>query len=254
MSLYSRILPGPVDRHMLVLHGLFGSSDNWQTAGKLLSEKFTVHLLDMPNHGKSGRTDEMAYESMARAVAQYAGKAGPRRFHILGHSMGGKAVMRMAQLFPDLIEKLIVVDIGVKAYPPHHDFVFDAVNKIDLSMVTSRKEVEDAIGHEIADWTVQQFILKGLTRNTEGGYEWRTQFDILEKNIAHILGTIGAEVVDLPALFIAGEKSNYIKPEDHEGIQKLFPRAVFAGIDAGHWVHAEKPAELAGVVLEFTES
>lgn len=254
MSLYSRILPGPVDRHLVVLHGLFGSSDNWQTAGKLLTEKFTVHLLDMPNHGKSGRTEEMTYESMARAVAQYATEAGLSRFHLLGHSMGGKAAMRMAQLFPQMIERLIVVDIGVKAYAPHHDFVFDAVNKIDLNTVTSRKEVEDAIGREIADWTVQQFILKGLTRNTEGGYEWRTQFDILEKNITHILGAIGPEVVNLPALFIAGDKSNYIKREDHSGIRNLFPRAVFEGIDAGHWVHAEKPAELAGVVLEFTES
>lgn len=252
MNLFNRVIPGPEDKHLVVLHGLFGSSDNWQTAGKLLSEHFTVHLIDMPNHGKSPRMEPFNYDAMARAVKSTCDQIQSDRYYLLGHSMGGKAAMRFAQLYPEELMALVVVDIGPRFYARHHDFVFNAVNQVNLESVTSRKEVEDIIAREIEDWTVQQFILKGLTRNVEGKYEWRTQFGILEDNIDNILASIPTETVNIPTLFIAGGKSNYIIPQDHSEILKTFPMATFKTIaDAGHWVHAEKPTELAEIVTGF---
>jgi len=252
MNLFSRVLPGPENNHLIVLHGLFGSSDNWQTAAKNLSEHFTVHLMDMPNHGKSPAMEPFDYEAMAKAVKDTCDQIPAKKYYLLGHSMGGKAAMRFAQLYPEVLLALVVVDIGPRSYIRHHDFVFNAVNQVNLDQVSSRKEVEEIIGREIEDWTVQQFILKGLTRNSEGKYEWRTQFGILEENIDNILAAIPMEPVNTPTLFIAGGKSNYILPQDHTEILKTFPNADFKTIaDAGHWVHAEKPGELAEMVTHF---
>jgi esterase len=252
MNLYSRMIEGPAERQLIVLHGLFGSSDNWQTAGKLLSEHFNVHLLDLPNHGRSPRTERYDYDMLAEAVHRYAEENRLDNLWLLGHSMGGKAAMRFAQRYPQSVSALMVADMGVKQYRPHHDFVFNAVNQVDLANVQSRKEVEDIIAREISDWGIQQFILKGLTRSPEGLYVWRTNFGALERNMHEILAAIPLEKVQVPTLFMAGGKSDYIRPEDHSDIGLIFPQSRIITIpDAGHWIHAEKPEEVARAAAEF---
>ena len=242
---------------VIILHGLFGTLDNWQTIAKKLSEHFTVFILDLRNHGRSPQTDdEFTYQLLADDLAEFMQDHWIYEARIVGHSMGGKVAMQFALNHPDLVKKLVVIDIAPKDYSSGHDNIFDALMDIDLSTLTDRKEAEvylmDVLNNDVG--TVQ-FLLKNLSRQTEnegGSYEWKMNLPVLHRDYKNILKAPDGEPFPKPTLFIRGGDSHYIKDSDKSVINEFFPKAELKTIDgAGHWVHAEKPKELMEMLMHF---
>lgn len=238
---------------LFVLHGVFGSADNWQTLAKYFAEQFTVYLIDQRNHGNSPHDDVMTYDAMVEDLATLMNDEGLTSIHLLGHSMGGKTAMTFSMKYPEKLNKMIVVDIAPKYYPPHHQQIFEGFHAIDLATLESRKEAEEIMASKIRDIGVRQFILKNLTRNTSNQFEWKVNLKVIEENIEIIgEGLSTDQKWSGEALFISGGKSQYILPEDEIIIKNYYPNAEIKTIEgAGHWVHAEKPQELLNLVLAF---
>lgn len=236
---------------LIILHGLFGSSDNWQTLGKKFGEDYEVFLLDQRNHGRSPHSEDFDYDLLADDLNEFMEEHGIESAILLGHSMGGKTVMRFAQKHPLKAEKLIVADMGIKSYPPHHKDVLRAFHALEPETLKSRSEAEQRIESIIPSFGVRQFLLKNLYRKKEGGYGIRANFRVLEREMSRILEELPNQEVDIDTLFLYGENSDYVPTEDHAEIQDLFPLAQFSGLQAGHWLHAEKPIEFYDEVKKF---
>jgi pimeloyl-ACP methyl ester carboxylesterase len=253
MILSSRTI-GDQGSDLIILHGLFGSGDNWQTHAKYLSQWFKVTLMDQRNHGHSGHDPEMNYELMAQDVHETMQSLGIKIAHLLGHSMGGKTAMHFSQKFPHLVDHLMVIDMGVKAYPPHHGPIFNAIQAVDIENCPSRKEAEMRIAPFIPDFSTQQFLLKNMYWIEEGKLAWRFNAPVLETSIDNILAALPEGTTSNETLFLTGGKSNYVVAEDHASIKTYFPHVQFACIEkAGHWVHAEAPQEFLQMILSFLQ-
>lgn len=237
---------------MVILHGLFGSGDNWQSHAKNWSAHFPVYLIDNRNHGHSGHDEEMNYDVMAADLKETLDALSLEKIHLMGHSMGGKVAMRFAQLYPHYILSLIVVDMGIKTYPPHHDVIFQGLANVQVQNCPSRKEAEERLSAFVSDISTRQFLLKNLFWRSETQLDWRFNLVVLKANIDHILASLSSEVVKCPSLFLYGGKSNYVLPEDASNIQRVFPNASLRCIEnAGHWVHVESPIEFSQDVMNF---
>ena len=238
---------------LLVFHGLFGMLDNWGTFGKEMGELFPVHLLDLRNHGKSFHSEEMSHDAMASDILNYMNVNGLEKVNLLGHSLGGKAVMQFAITHSEKVEKLIVVDIAPKAYPPHHQGIFKALQTVDFDQVKSRGDVESVLVEYIHDKPVIQFLAKNLYWTEDKKLNWRFNLNTLqEKYTEFVANAIKFGVFNGETLFIAGDKSNYILPQDEFLIKQQFPKERIVKIkNAGHWVQAENPLDFNHVVKEF---
>lgn len=239
---------------LIILHGLFGMLDNWKTLAKEFEKQFTVYLVDQRNHGKSPHTPDHSYQLMADDLKEFMLQQNITTTYLLGHSMGGKTAMQFALNFPEMVEKLIVVDMGIKRYESGHDHVFDAIHAVELNKVHSRNDAEKMLDEFIPSAGTRQFILKNLTRNPNGTYQWKFNPEALTNNFeTEILAPIKTEIpFNKPTLFIRGEKSQYILNEDWNSIQKVFPNAELVSIEqAGHWVHADQPEKLLEAVTRF---
>ena len=201
---------------LIILHGLFGSSDNWLTHAKKLADYFKVYLVDQRNHGHSAWSDEFSYQIMVDDLHQLISKEGLTDFILMGHSMGGKTAMLYTQQHEDLVEKLIVVDIGVKAYPIHHDTIIEGLNSLDLSIIKTRSEAQEALGKYIDNLSIRQFLLKNLYWIEKGQLAWRINIPILEKELPAIVGALPFKEVFTETLFMRGGQSNYIVDGDEE--------------------------------------
>ncbi len=238
---------------LVILHGVFGSSDNLYTVSKTLAEhNLAVYMLDARNHGQSPHASEFNYEVMARDLIGFLEQQNLRNPVIMGHSMGGKTVMQFAQL-SDNFEKLIVVDIAPRFYPTHHQHIIDGLGAIPIQSIQSRKEAEDIFSDYVSDFGERQFILKNIYRTDEGGFDWRINVPVITKEIYQVGAEIESErLIDKPVLFIRGSESSYITDEDFSQIKKGYPQARMVTIDgANHWVHATRPKEFVETVLEF---
>lgn len=237
---------------IIILHGLFGMLDNWQTIGKKLAEDYMVVLVDQRDHGKSDHTDEFNYQVLAEDLRVFMEENWMHEAYIIGHSMGGKTAMQFAVDNPDMIEKLIIVDIGPKAYKAGHDTIFKALREVEIDKVKSREEVEESIAKYINDKGVRLFLMKNLQRKKEGGFRWKMNLELLYQEYPNIIDAIKYDgTVDVETLFIYGSKSHYIVPSEIEGVKEIFPHSTFEEVDAGHWIHAEKPDELLTLVKGF---
>lgn len=240
---------------IVILHGLFGMLDNWQAVGRKLAEDYTVYLVDQRNHGRSPHHENMDYASMAEDLLYFMESQWMFKAHIIGHSMGGKTAMEFSLAHPDMVDKLVVVDIAPKVYPGGHQEIFEALQSVNLAQVKERSEVYEQLKERIDDYGVLQFLLKNLSRNKKGGYEWKMNLPVLFSNYQNMLDAIESNgLFDGPALFIRGDKSNYILEEDFPLLEALFPNASVETISgAGHWVHAERPEELLKLIRAFLE-
>ncbi len=237
---------------LIILHGLFGSSDNWYTLAKTFAEHYSVYVVDQRNHGQSPHSDEMNYRVLAEDLHEFIVEQGLQRPAVIGHSMGGKAAMNFAVAYPDHIGKLIVVDIVPKAYPVHHDAILDGLHDIPLASIASRSEADARLTSFVPEPDVRQFLLKNLSRKPSGGFEWKINLSAIDQNIEALgEGMIYSGKHDGPSLFIRGEKSNYYAPGDEVRIKAIFPNADIVTMDTGHWVQAEKPEEFARIVLNY---
>ena len=237
---------------LVILHGLFGFSDNWQTHAKKFSEYFRVILVDLRNHGRSDWDDEFSYEIMAEDVKELCDDLQLDDFILMGHSMGGKVAINFAQKYEELLDKMIVVDMGTKGYPMHHDHILKGIHAVKLDNVTARREAEQQMTPFIESYGIKQFLLKNLYWKEKGQLAWRMNVKVLEREMPNILSQMSDDEVMTPTLFIRGELSNYVLDEDIESLEHQFPDSELVTIaDAGHWVHAEAPGEFSDTVLSF---
>ena len=237
---------------LIILHGLFGSSDNWYTLAKVFAERFTVYLVDQRNHGQSPQSVEFDYKLLTEDLEEFIREQAIQKPVIMGHSMGGKAAMNFAIKYPGQLSKLIVVDIVPKAYPVHHDAILDGLKAIPLTGLGSRNEADKILSDYVPEPAVRQFLLKNLSRKNEGGFEWKINLEAIDRNIEQMgVGMIFSGKYDGPSLFVKGKKSNYYGDDDEALIKTIFPKAEFAALDTGHWVQAESPDEFSKLVLNY---
>ncbi|MEM8891044.1 MAG: alpha/beta fold hydrolase [Bacteroidota bacterium] len=241
---------------LIILHGLFGSLDNWVSHARSLSEDYSVYLLDQRNHGKSPHEDEWTYPAMAEDLYEFMNQQGIYQAHLLGHSMGGKTVMEFSRHYPEMIDKLIVADMTPKQYPPHHTEILETLISLDLSTLDSRRDAKAKLEERISDPSVVQFLLKSLGRDEDKAFRWKFNLQVIYDNYERVLDAISFdEEVDVPSLFIYGGESPYLQEEDKAPIQKVFPQASFHKLEgAGHWVHAEKPLEFLAQIQKYLAS
>lgn len=237
---------------LMILHGLFGFSDNWQTHAKKLAEYYRVILVDLRNHGRSDWSDEFSYDIMADDVIELATDLELEDLILVGHSMGGKVAMRVAQKEEDLLEKMVIVDMGTKSYPMHHEHILAGIYSVKVDEIKARREAEEQMRVHIDSEGVLQFLLKNLHWVEKGKLAWRMNTAVLEREMPEILSALPKGEVFTPTLFIRGELSNYIRDEDFESIENQFLDCHIETIEgAGHWVHAESPSEFLEMLLSF---
>ncbi len=252
MNLYYREL-GEGNPPIVILHGVFGSCDNWLTVSKGLAETNKVYLLDARNHGQSPHSEEFNYEVMAQDLYEFIQQKNLANPIVVGHSMGGKTIMKFAAAYPDAFSKMIVVDISPRYYTPHHQSVLAGLSAIPLEQLQSRQEADDILKTFEPELGVRQFLLKNLYRNEQNGFSWRMNFKVIKEKIENIGEALQPEAkISKPALFVRGANSKYIQEKDLELIHTLFSDVRIATIEgAGHWVQAEKPAAFLEAVKEF---
>lgn len=253
--LHSKIT-GDHPKHFLIFHGLFGQSDNFGTLAKSFSEFYTVHAVDLRNHGRSFHSDKMGLKDMAEDIKNYLDYHRIDSCHLLGHSLGGRVVIEFSYHHPDRIDRLIVADIAPKAYPPHHQGIFKALNSVDFDRIQKRSDVDEILKKYIPEPSVRQFLLKNVYMQESGKYGFRFNLGVLtryyDEMIEHEL-TDGR--FEKPTLFLRGERSQYITDTDFDLIYSRFPKAEIRTVsDAGHWLHAENPKEFFDLVTGFLNS
>jgi esterase len=237
---------------LLILHGLFGFSDNWQSHAKKLAEYYRVILVDLRNHGHSPWSDEFSYDLMAGDIFELCEDLNLNDFILVGHSMGGKVAMNFAQKHEELLDKLVVVDIGIKEYPMHHEHILAGIHSVDLPNISARRQAEEQMSAHIDSEGIKQFLLKNLFWKEKGVLAWRMNVDVLEREMPNILSALDQVEVSVPTLFIRGALSNYILDEDIESIENMFIDTEIVTIEnAGHWVHAEAANEFLESLLSF---
>lgn len=239
---------------LIILHGLFGSLDNWLGISKQIADEgYAVYMIDQRNHGKSPHFPEHNYTLMAQDLKEFISYHNLQSPIILGHSMGGKTVMKYAVEYPESIEKLIVADIAPRYYKPHHSAIIEGLNAVNPKEVKSRNEADEAMAAYIPEPGIRQFLLKNLDRTSDGGFEWKMNLPV----IAEQINNIGEQLTfdqpfEKPTLFMAGALSNYISEKDHEEIKTAFPKAKIVSIKkAGHWLHAENPNDFLAELKQF---
>lgn len=238
---------------LVILHGLFGSGDNWTTFAKAFSEHYKVYLLDARNHGRSPHSDLFNYSAMANDLSAFLREQNIENPILLGHSMGGKTLMKFAVRTKTPVKKLIIVDIAPRYYKPHHQKYLEGLFAVPLNKIESRTEAEKIMEGIIPEMDVRQFLLKSLYRTEEGSFAWRFNLDVIASQIENI----GEELNDtysseIPTLFIRGENSNYIQDKDTDSIHTIFKNVKIQTIpNAGHWVHAEQPELFIQAIKDF---
>jgi len=253
---------------VIILHGLYGSSDNWVTIGRKLADHFKIVIPDQRNHGLSPHSDSHNYQVLADDLLELMDDLKLEKAHLVGHSMGGKTVMNFALLHPDRVDKLVVLDIAPKSYAAfnnygsatnNHGYILNTLCSVDLSKYNKREELDKAFEPLFPDNTLRQFLLKSVARGANEQFTWRLNVNALRDNLPAIM----AELTDAvhqslsfkkPTIFIKGQKSNYVLDEDTLGARRLFSQSEFVTIpDAGHWLHAEQPDLLFKTLLYFLE-
>ncbi|WP_343329250.1 alpha/beta fold hydrolase [Polaribacter staleyi] len=238
---------------LLILHGYFGMSDNWKTLGNQFSEDYQVHLIDQRNHGRSFHEDEFNYEVLVEDLHAYIQHYQLEQVHIIGHSMGGKTAMLFAVTYPNLVDKLIIVDISPRQYQPHHNAILAGLNSIDFSVENSRSKVDKKLATLIPELGVRQFLLKNVYWKEKGQLAFRFNLESLTDNNIEIGEALPSfTVFEKDTLFLKGEKSNYITKDEEPIIEAHFPNSKIVEIkNAGHWLHAENPKQFYDEVSTF---
>lgn len=249
---------GTSGQTLLILHGLFGSSDNWMSIAKKLEDTHQIYVLDLRNHGQSPWSDEWDYEVMSEDIKAFVAAHHLKDFIVLGHSLGGKVAMHYACKYgnEDGLQKLIIVDISTRAYPVHHRQILDALTGLDLSQIKGRKDADDALKTTLPELGVRQFLLKNLQRNEDNTFSWQVNLDVINQKIENVGEAVPkAYTFEKQTLFIKGEKSDYIHNDELSKLQVNFPNAALESIaQAGHWVHAERPDAFLEVLSSFLEA
>ena len=243
VQLFHRDLGGAGRPPLVILHGMLGSSRNWQTTGRDLAARFHVRALDLRNHGDSPHAPEMTYAAMVADVLHWLDAQGLGRVTLMGHSMGGKVAMRLACHHPERVEELIVVDIAPRDYRwAAHREEFAAMNELDLAHLVSRAAAEKALEARVPDWAMRKFLLTNLARDADCPWRWSINLPALTAALPAMEANSLAPTDRFagPTLFIAGGRSRYVEAVDHAAIRRHFPAARIEVVPAaGHNPHIE---------------
>ncbi len=256
MELFYRKYGDKGDCPLIILHGLFGISDNWASfARRIAMEGFEVFVPDMRNHGQSPHSGNFNYLALTDDLFDFIDDMEIENPMILGHSMGGKVAMRFTLENPEILKRLIIVDITMKSYPPRttHKQIIKAMRSIELSKITKRSEIDEKLKTILQEKRIRQFVLKNVHRNRENHFEWRINIDGIEPNLDDMFDAIETSATfNKPTLFIKGGASDYILFEDYEKIRKNFPKAEIITIaNTSHWVHVESPEIFFQLTMGF---
>jgi esterase len=245
-------------KHIVLIHGLFGSLENLNMVAKSLSQDYCVTSVDVRNHGNSFHQQGMNYQELAQDVINLLDDLSIEHCHILGHSMGGKIAMKIALSFPERLNKLIVADIAPVKYPAHHLTIIEGLQAIDLTQVHKRKDADVQLARYVADNGVRPFLLRNLTLNKQGIFQFKCNLDYIALGYEQIMQSLSEQTSQQftgDTLFIKGANSDYILPEHQRAITLLFPKAKAKIIQgAGHWLHAEKTVAFNKTVASFLNS
>lgn len=238
---------------VVILHGLFGMLDNWQSFAKSLAEHYMVYVVDQRDHGRSPHTTAFDYGLLADDIKGFCDLQWIYKARFIGHSMGGKTLLELSKHYPDLIDQMVIVDMGTKQYPGGHESIISALQSVPLASMDSRSEAADILATQIDSRGVIQFLLKNLTRRKDGTYAWKMNLDLLAAEYSNVLSAIEYQhPVMVDTLWVRGGKSAYIVDSDIEGLLATYPQSRLETVaDAGHWVHAERPMELLELVTDF---
>lgn len=237
---------------LVILHGLFGSLDNWMTLGKKFSKHHQVILVDQRNHGQSFHDDVFNYEAMADDLKSLLSHLNIEECALLGHSLGGKTAMEFASHYDEKVSRLIVADISPRYYEVHHHNIIKAFYSVPVDQLTSRKEADELLSEKIPEFGIRQFLLKNLDR-TKNGFVWKMNLDVIASKIEEVGRGLNQNAkFDRPTMFVRGGASDYIKDNDFNLIHSIFTQSRIETIaGAGHWLHAEKPDAFYEIVSEF---
>ncbi|WP_143871945.1 alpha/beta fold hydrolase [Catenovulum sediminis] len=239
---------------IVLLHGLFGNRNNLNTLAKYLAKSFNVINVDLRNHGESAHSQSHDYLSMAQDVVETIQQTSIEKYHVLGHSMGGKVAMQIALNFPHHVNKLIVEDIAPASYPDRHSAVFEALQALDLEHLKDRKQALSELNAHLNDINTCHFLLKNLKNDGQKWY-WQMNLTTLKNCYTTICGFPGKETAfHNPSLFIKGANSDYLQAQHSRLIAQYFPAFTAKIIEgAGHWIHSEKSAVFNKIVLDFLQ-
>ncbi len=252
MKLFSRIFGE--GKPIIIIHGLFGMSDNWNTLAKKFSKDFCVHVVDLRNHGYSPHSPHFNYKLLSEDILEYINQQRLFKPVIIGHSLGGKITMKLVATQSSIVEKIVIVDISPRNYDiMFHQNILKILNAIDLSKHFSRQEIDHNLSNDIPDKNIRSFLLKNLYRNENKLFAWKFNIDSLLNNLHNINEDfLIGKPIDTPSLFLKGERSNYITVKDENLIKNHFSQAIIKKINhAGHWVHAENPDQFYLEVSSF---
>jgi len=256
---YRKYGKGPA---LVILHGLYGSSDNWVSFARSVADNFKVYLPDLRNHGSSPHSEEHDYDVMSRDIEQFIISTGEQKVILAGHSMGGKVAATLALKNPGLLNALVIIDIEPfgsemtrhNAYLMHQS-ILSAIKSVNLPELNKREEIDSLLSASISDSNLRAFLLKNLKRDASGkNFSWKINVEILLKNLDKITGDIPINEHDIfvtgyPVIFIKAENSDYITEPGFRKALKVFPAAELRTVpDAGHWVNADNPMALAGII------
>ena len=250
---------------LIILHALYGSSDNWVSVARAISSKYTVYLPDLRNHGLSPHSDIHDYNALSDDIDELADELNLRKFFLAGHSMGGKTALLYAMKWPEKLEGLLIADIspfpakGIRSreYRLHLE-ILRAINGTALSGIVSRKDAENLISEKISSEKIRGFILKNLQRMPDGKFRWKINAPALLENLDNIMDGMPRPagnydtISGFPVIFLKGEHSDYLPDDDRSDILRIFPSAEFKTIrNAGHWLNADNPEAVISAFLEL---
>lgn len=239
---------------LIILHGLLGSSSNWSTTSELLGKRLHVFAVDLRNHGNSPHATDFDFHSMSEDLKFFMEGQNIRQAIVLGHSLGGRVAMEFADRYPELVCRLIIVDVAPKAYASTHNTMIDAMMALDLSMYKSAKEITATLASAVPSMQVRNFLAKNINRLSNGSLCWKVNLQAIRDNIDSLSCSTNFKNSYLkPVLFIRGEWSDYVLKEDEPTIRNIYPHAQIASIaGAGHWVHIDAKDRFIDTVLKFT--
>jgi esterase len=253
---------------LIILHGLFGSSDNWVSIAKGISDRFTVILPDQRNHGQSPHSQVHDYNSMKEDLFELVTELGLEKFFLAGHSMGGKTAVNFALEWPEKLNGLLIADISPLTQNNKDIEEFDTYQQIldfmlseNISGIRSRSEIESLIRNRIKSEKVRELILKNLKRESDNSFAWKINASALHKNLHRVIEGIEhhsdypGEITGFPVFFLKGEYSEYLPEKDFIEILRIFPGAEFITVPgAGHWIHADNPEAVIKCFLKFLDN
>jgi pimeloyl-ACP methyl ester carboxylesterase len=242
---------------VIILHGLFGLSDNWVTFAKQLGEHYQVFIPDLRNHGLSPHSKVFDFPSMEDDVIGMLEDNHLEDIYLIGHSLGGKTAMFLSLHHPEIVKKLVVVDISLRKSPPNreHQQLLNAMMAVDFNVARSRSDVEKQLSVSVKSPKIRQFLLKNVYWRDRNSLDWRLNLRAINDNLLTIFE--GVDVTGSyagPTLFIRGGMSDYIREDDADDLKMKFPGAVMNTIaNASHWVHADAPGEFYTLVKDFLD-